>query len=240
MRSDTDDAAARSGGAGGGAFARVLETIGRAIVAGDLPPGHVDTVEGLGEQTGVSRSIVREATRVLVSLGLLSAGRRVGLQVLPRDRWNVLDPAVIRWRLDSADRTAQVDELRDLRLAIEPEATRLAAGRRSGAQATAIAEAARALDAAAGSQGSNAYLDADQHLHGLVLVASGNAMFMRLRSVIDAALTERALHERAELPPEPHDVALHVEMAAAVAAGEPARAAALMRKIILRTLSAEN
>lgn len=126
---------------GGQAFSRVLETIGRAIVSGELPPGHVDTVEGLGQRTGASRSIVREATRVLVSLGLVSAGRRVGLTVLGRDRWDVLDPAVIRWRLDSPDRERQVDELRALRLAIEPEAAR-----------------------------------------------SNDAMFVRLRSVIDAAL----------------------------------------------------
>ncbi|AMM22579.1 hypothetical protein AX769_20690 [Frondihabitans sp. PAMC 28766] len=228
---------AGAGGAGGVAFSRVLETIGRAIVAGELPAGHSDTVEGLQQRTEASRSIVREATRVLVSLGLLSAGRRVGLEVLPPDRWNVLDPAVIRWRLDSPGRSAQIDELRDLRLAVEPEAARLAASRRSTAEAAAITAAGRAVGeaGAAGARDATTYLAADRRLHGLVLVASGNAMFVRLRAVIDAALTERALHERAALPPDPHDVGLHVELADAVAAGEPAAAAALMREIVLRT-----
>jgi DNA-binding FadR family transcriptional regulator len=220
---------------GGPAFTRVLETVGRAVVRGELEAGHVDTVEGIGLRTGASRSIVREATRVLVSLGLLSAGRRVGLTVLGRQRWDVLDPAVIRWRLDSPDRDRQIDELRDLRLAVEPEAARSAASRRSAAQARSIVEAGLTLVEAASTADPRDYLEADQRLHGLVLTASGNTMFVRLRAVIDAALAERALHERAALPPDPVDVRLHGEMAAAVASGDSSVAASLMREIVART-----
>lgn len=218
--------------AGGAAFARVLETIGRDIVRGGLETGRSDTVEGIGDRTGASRSIVREATRVLVSLGLLSAGPRVGLRVLPPECWNALDPAVIRWRLDSPGRARQIDELRDLRLAIEPEAARLAAERRTGVQAAALVAAARTL---AGAHGATEYLAADQLLHGLVIASSGNTMFARLGSVVDAALEERAMHERAALAVEPHDSMLHVSLADAIAEADPSAAADLMREIVLRT-----
>ncbi len=217
--------------AGGRAFGHVLETVGRAIVVGDLPEGHADTLDALGERTGASRSIVREASRVLVSLGLLSAGRRVGLLVRPATEWNVLDPRVIGWRLDSPRRHEQLDELRQLRAAVEPEAARLAADRRTDEEATALTSAARALETAS----VDGWLAADQRLHGLVLAASGNGLFARLRSVIDAALADRALHERPELPPEPHDVHLHVDMVAAIVSRDGETAARLMREIVVRT-----
>lgn len=237
------------------AFDRVLEDIGTAIVAGDLPAGHRDTVDGLERRTGTSRSIVREATRVLTALGMLSAGRRVGLQVLPREGWNVLDPLVIRWRLASADRPVQLEELRALRLAVEPEAARLAAQRIDREGRIALTRAVRDLDTAGLGQDTGgpgrvtagpeqdtaapgretagparAWADADQALHGLVLRLSGNAMFVRLESVIDAAL-----HEREALPVDPHALAQHRGVAAAIGERDGARAAALMRGIVADT-----
>ncbi|RKR76601.1 FadR/GntR family transcriptional regulator [Frondihabitans australicus] len=216
---------------GGRAFARVLETVGPRIVRGALPAGTVTTVDALVAETGASRSIVREATRVLVSLGLLSAGRRVGLRVLPATDWNVLDPAVIAWRLDSPDRPRQLDELRQLRAAVEPEAARLAALRRTDTEADQVAGAARDLEASDPA----GYLDADRRLHALVLAASGNGLFARLTAVVDAALEDRALRERPALAADPYDVALHVAVAAAVVARDADAAARLMREIVDRT-----
>jgi DNA-binding FadR family transcriptional regulator len=213
-------------------FDRVLNAVGRAVVDGSMRAGDTDTVEGIEQRTGASRSIVREATRVLGSLGMLRAGRRVGLRVMAREEWNVLDPQVIRWRLDSDDRETQLEELRDLRLAVEPEAARRAAlGRGSQAKASLAATAA-ALKRAASQGDRAAFLEADRELHGQVLALSGNSMFIRLQTVI-----EEALRERSDLNPEPHDVALHVEVAAAVGAGDADRAALIMRDIVERTRS---
>ncbi|KQO62116.1 FadR/GntR family transcriptional regulator [Curtobacterium sp. Leaf261] len=209
------------------AFDRVLDDIGTAIVRSELPAGHRDTVEGLERRTGTSRSIVREAIRVLTALGMLSAGRRVGLRVLPRDSWNVLDPLVIHWRLASADRPAQLEELRALRLAVEPEAARLAAERIDREGRIALAGTAHDLDAAGTER---AWADADRALHGLVLRLSGNAMFIRLESVVDAAL-----HERESLPVDPHALAQHRGVATAIGAGDGDRAASLMRRIVADT-----
>jgi DNA-binding FadR family transcriptional regulator len=213
-------------------FDRVLNAIGAAIVDGRMQAGDADTVEGIEQRTGASRSIVREATRVLGSLGMLSAGRRVGLRVRPRDEWNVLDPQVIRWRLDSHDRETQLEELRDLRLAVEPEAARRAALRQGHQGQSLLVEAAAALERAASQGNGAAFLQADRELHGQVLALSGNSMFIRLQTVI-----EEALRERSDVSPEPHDVALHVEVAAAVGAGDADRAARVMRDIVERTRS---
>ncbi|PTT68151.1 FadR/GntR family transcriptional regulator, partial [Arthrobacter sp. HMWF013] len=80
---------------------RAIENLGTRIITGDLPTGHVMLAEHLEEELRVSRSVVREAVRVLQSLGLVETIKRVGIRVLPPSRWNPFDPQVIRWRLSS-------------------------------------------------------------------------------------------------------------------------------------------
>ncbi|WP_422115698.1 FadR/GntR family transcriptional regulator [Brachybacterium sp. UNK5269] len=235
---------------GATAFERALDQLGREIVSGRMPVGHVDTIEGLVERTGASRSVVREVSRVLGSLGLLSAGRRVGLRVLGAEHWDVLDPLVIRWRLEGPEPQVQIDELRALRLAIEPAAAAAAArtvgewraSTPAGDSPERALEPLRALHAAAAElrraaddPEPAAFLAADRDLHAAVLALSGNAMFARLRTVIDEHLRERALRERAGLPPEPQDLALHQQVARAITEGSPSAAASAMGEILERT-----
>jgi DNA-binding FadR family transcriptional regulator len=205
------------------AFDRVLDGVGSAIVRGALGP--TTTVEAPGERTGASRSIVREATRVLGSLGLLSAGPRVGLRVRAAEDWDVLDPLVIRWRLAGPDRAAALDDLRALRRAVEPAAA--AAAARMGADG---ADAARRVAEAIRASRPETWVAADRDLHALVLRLSGNAMFRRLGAVIDEALADRSA-----VDPDPHDVGLHAAVADAIAAADPAAAADAMREIVDRT-----
>jgi DNA-binding FadR family transcriptional regulator len=224
------------GASDGAAFRRVLDELGTAIVEGRRGPGESDTVDAIVARSGASRSVVREASRVLVSLGMLTAGRRVGLRVRPRDEWDLLDPQVIRWRLASPDpaaRSVQRDELRGLRLAVEPEAARLAAERRTGDEAARLVAVADHLDAAMVRRDADAFLDADRRFHGLLLRAAGNGMLARLRDVVDEALRERTPADAARWEVAPADVALHHAVARAVAEGDGESAALALRRILL-------
>ncbi|APX33059.1 hypothetical protein BH708_10440 [Brachybacterium sp. P6-10-X1] len=248
-------------GAGTSAFSRALDHLGRAIVDGELPTDHTDTIEGLVERTGASRSVVREASRVLGALGMLSAGRRVGLRVLAPEHWDVLDPLVIRWRLGGPGARTQIDELRALRHAIEPAAAAAAAEnvRRDAVDAPrdpeddregeehglggevstrSLSVAVAALRSAADEPETAAYLQADRALHAAVLDLSANTMFARLRAVIDEGLRERAQRERVDLLPHPYDLTLHVRVAEAILAGDAGTAASVMREIVERTTPA--
>lgn len=213
------------------AFRRVLDDLGRAVVAGEFPPGHTTSVETLTARTLTSRSIVREATRVLAALGMLTASPRVGLVVRPRPAWNLLDPEVIRWRLQGPDRDAQLEELRELRAAVEPAAAVAAARRisRSG-MAQRLLDAATALEDPDVLADPTRFLAADEELHSAVLEASGNAMFVRLGAVVS-----QALEERAEIAPVARDVELHTTLARAVAAGDDITAGAAMGELVART-----
>ncbi|WP_439693439.1 FCD domain-containing protein [Curtobacterium sp. SP.BCo] len=214
-------------------FDRVLDELGGAVVDGAMPAGHVASIDEFVDRTGASRSIVREAVRVLVGLGLLSARRRVGVTAAPSDAWDVTDPRVVGWRLAGPDRGRALAELRALRRAIEPAAAAAAAERASDGSCRdrleALLAAADRLAAATGPGDAAAFLQADRELHRLVIASSGNAVFRRLGGVVD-----RALDERAGIRPDLHDVGLHVAVARAIAAGDATTAAAAMQEIVER------
>ncbi|WP_432542922.1 FadR/GntR family transcriptional regulator [Kineococcus sp. SYSU DK002] len=211
------------------AFRRVLDEIGAAVVDGEFAEGSRTSVEALVDRTLASRSIVREATRVLASLGLLSASPRVGLVVQPASAWNLLDPQVVRWRLAGPGREQQLRELRELRAALEPAAARAAATRATPAARARLRELAHRLAPTA------AFADLDAELHDLVLRSSGNALFVHLANVVALAV-----HDRAGVDPVPHDVRLHAALARAVADADADAADAAVREIVARTQPSES
>jgi DNA-binding FadR family transcriptional regulator len=100
----------------------LLAALGSAIVSGEYPPGQVFTLEAVSARYRVSRSVAREAVRVLESMRMVESRRRVGITILPVENWNVFDPRLIRWRVDSGDRAAQLVSLSELRRGFEPAA----------------------------------------------------------------------------------------------------------------------
>ena len=69
----------------------VTDVLGQRITAGHLPAGSTLTLDGIGTEFGVSRTVTRETMRQLEALGLVRSGRRIGLVVLPEQDWNVYD-----------------------------------------------------------------------------------------------------------------------------------------------------
>ncbi|KQQ52996.1 FadR/GntR family transcriptional regulator [Plantibacter sp. Leaf314] len=219
---------------GTSAFERTLDRIGSDIVEGRLASGAVCTVEGLTARTGHSRSVVREATRVLGGLGLLEGKAHVGHTVLPSERWDWLQPRVLRWSLASGRRDATLLAIRELRTATEPECARLAAERRSSAAGLELRTIGDALLDAAAAQDVAAFLDADLRLHRLLRQAAANPLLDRVGDAIDAALRDRV----DRLPAgaiDLDDAALHRDLASAVERRDGDAAAAAMRAIIVRT-----
>ncbi|MGB8945434.1 MAG: GntR family transcriptional regulator, partial [Streptomyces sp.] len=135
-----------------GLHARVLESLGPAITGGEYPPGSVLRTDELSQRFEVSRSVVREAVRVLESMHLVESRRRVGVTVRPTEEWNVYDPQVIRWRLAGADRPRQLRSLTVLRSAIEPAAAGLAARHATPEQCAALTECALGMVATSRGQ----------------------------------------------------------------------------------------
>lgn len=217
-----------------GLHALLLEKLGLAICAGDPRSGSVLRIEELEERYSVSRSVVREAIRVLASMGMVASRRRVGVQILPATEWNLYDPQVIRWRLASPDRISQVRSLTELRTAIEPEAARLAAERAPLESASELMGLAGKLWAAGQAGDGDAFLTLDIEFHRLVLASSGNEMFTKLNGLVAEVLTGRTQYGL--MPSHPHNEALqlHVNVASAIQRRDPKEAHEAMLGIMQR------
>ncbi|MFF9161238.1 FadR/GntR family transcriptional regulator [Streptomyces longwoodensis] len=221
---------------GRGLHGRVLDTLGPEITAGVYPAGSVLRTDELAQRFDVSRSVMREAVRVLESMHLVASRRRVGVTVLPSDEWNVYDPQVIRWRLAGADRPRQLRSLTVLRSAVEPVAAGLAARHATAEQCAALTECALGMVATSRGHRLEEYLVHDMAFHRVILTASGNEMFARLGDVVAEVLTGRTQHEVMFPDPDPAAVTLHVQVAEAVREGDAARAEALTRQITVGAL----
>ncbi len=209
-----------------------LDNVGGRIVGGELGPGAVLTLESLARDYAVSASVAREVVRVLESMGMVRSRRRVGVTVLQRSAWNVFDPRLIRWRLDSPDRAAQLQSLSELRRGFEPVAASLAAGHATSAQCGVLAGAVSDMVVHGHSGDLEAYLVADVTFHRTLLEASGNEMFGSLGDVVAEVLAGRTHHGLMPDRPNPEAIGLHDTVARAVRTGDAREAERAMRELI--------
>lgn len=164
----------------------MLDVIGRAIVIGDYDDIAFPTEAELARAHGVSRSVTREAVKMLTAKGLLSARPRQGTIVQPTTSWNLFDSDVLNWLLERKFSVELLRHFNQLRVAIEPEAAALAAAAASHAETAAIgAGLARMVAAEAGADDT---LAADIAFHVAILEASRNPFFRQFRDMVASAL----------------------------------------------------
>jgi len=217
---------------------RIIDALGQDIADGVLPEGTRLTIEGLQQQFGVSRTVVRDCMRVLESMQLIVPRRRVGLVVQGPGRWNVYDARVIRWRLNGPGRADQFRSLTHLRRAVEPVAASLAATHASSAQRLRIRELGQDLRRLGESGELEDFLGVDIEFHTLVLEASGNEMFLALRGVIAEVLSGRTHQGLMPHNPKEHALRTHEQVAAAIGEGDPRGAEAGMASLLAEVSSA--
>src|SRR3954468_3835183 len=144
----------------------VAQAVRDGIAAGELLPEKTYSVYQLAGLLGISRSPVREGMLRLAEAGLVEIRRNRGFRVLP-------------------PRAHDIEEIIEIRLALEPPAARKAAEHGTDEQHAAIRAALDAMTAAAARGDEASFWPADHALHDLLLrVANARAaaLVAQLRS----------------------------------------------------------
>lgn len=203
-----------AGAAGRNLTYGMLELLGRAIVTGRYDNDAFPTEADLAQTYAVSRSVTREAVKMLTAKGLLTARPRKGTSVQPTGQWNLFDPDVLRWLLERKFSLQLLRHFSDLRIAIEPAAAALAAIAFDASALEAIRKGFTRMEAAEG--GDDDPLEADIAFHIAILRASANPFYMQFCDLVETALrtsirfTNRFKGRTASLP-QHRDVLIAIE-----------------------------
>src|SRR5688572_13187820 len=127
----------------GGLHGQIVHDIGRRILSGEIRPGEL-----LPTPLRASRTVLREAIKVLAAKGLVESRPKTGTRVRPPDSWNLLDPDVLAWQQEGMPQPAFLRKLTEVRFIVETAAAELAAQRARAPQLALLNAAFRDMRAA--------------------------------------------------------------------------------------------
>lgn len=207
----------------------LVDAVGSAIVRGEYQGRPFPTEAELSKEHGISRSVTREAIKMVTAKGLLGARPKIGTFVQPEESWNLFDIDVLRWLMEQKLSNSLLRQFNELRLTVEPQAAAWAARRATPLQVTAIHSGLTRMREAA--EGNDDPLSADIDFHVAVLRASGNPFLSQFRDIVTTALrtsiriTNRQAGGKACIDD-------HAAVYNAIAAGKPDVASEAMAKLI--------
>jgi DNA-binding FadR family transcriptional regulator len=171
----------------GGLHGQVVHNIGRRILRGEIQPGEVVP---LGEGLPASRTVMREAIKVLAAKGLVESRPKTGTRVRPREAWNLLDADVLAWQREGGPPAPFLRKLTEVRRIVEPAAAELAAQRATARELAGMEEAFGDMEAAlAGRKPDYEAFDlADMRFHRAILEACHNDVLEQMSGVVFGAL----------------------------------------------------
>lgn len=194
----------------------------------------IPRAEELAVEFDVSRTVVREALRVLAEKGLIESRQRSGTRVRERSGWNLVDPEVLAWQRAAGPNLQFLRDLSEVRLAIEPLAARLAALRATPEELIEIERLYAQM--AASIDDPEAHARSDLDLHSAVLRSTHNELLFQMTNAISEALiASRDVTVRssgAVLAAMP----LHEEVVRSIAHREAGRAYEAMTELVNRAL----
>lgn len=206
-----------------------VDSIGQRIMNGEIAPGETLDVEALEREYDASRTVIREALRVLAAKGMVGARPKRGTFVLPREDWSLLDADLMRWQFAEQPDEQFLANLAEVREIVEPAGARLAAARRSDEELATMRETLALLDDTSADPAD--VVAADLRFHRTLLGASHNELLNRLEVVIETGLRTRdfLVHGRGTWA---ESVSAHRAVLEAVERADPAEAESAMRRLL--------
>lgn len=207
------------------AHVTLARELGIQIATGRSAPGTVLSGEiELAEHFHLSRSVIREALRMLAAKGLIESRPKAGTRVRDRAHWNLLDPELLGWMFEGAPPLPFVRNLFDLRMIVEPAAAEAAAVKRTARQLARMGHALEEM--ALHGLSSEAGRAADQLFHTVILEATDNELLVSLSASIAAAVRWTTFFKYRESRQPRDPMPEHRALFEAIVAGDPAAARA--------------
>lgn len=215
---------------------KIVHDLGTSIVTGTYSGKNDFPIESvICEQYGASRSVVREALKVLNAKGLLMARPRRGTSVRPEKEWNLLDPDVLYWMLSRRFDVKLLIDFTRARLAIEPAAAAEAARTASDEQMQHMRDKLVGIKQAVEGQGDPLLADIGFHLS--ILEASNNPFFYGMSPMIESALRFSIRYTNQQLQQRVASYKEHESLLQPILDRDPERASSVSRVVLLRNLS---
>ncbi|WP_328332922.1 MULTISPECIES: FadR/GntR family transcriptional regulator [unclassified Streptomyces] len=233
-RSEKTPSPAGAGGAYRPGYEVAAERILEYVVQEGLQPGvRLPTEKDLADEVQMSRTVVREAVKILSAIGRLSVQKGRGIYVA--------EPEQSSWQASLANflpaDLRQVDELFEFRRHVETTTANLAAQRATPTQVKAVREAAHRSSLAAEQGDIEAFNSADEAFHAGIADAAANMFFASTLDAVRRLQCQATIIGLAGVAGGSLLVAArqHEEIAAAIGSGEPDRAEGLMAEHISMT-----
>jgi DNA-binding FadR family transcriptional regulator len=202
-----------------GLHGAVVHEIGVRIVRGELKPGDTLPDNGLIDEPAVSRTVLREAIKVLAAKRLVESRPKTGTRVRPRRDWNLLDPDVLAWQIEAGPDADFLGQALELRRMIEPAAARLAAERATDEQIAALYGAYEAMRDA--GDDLDAFMEPDLRFHSILLEACRNELLEHMSQIFTAVLRTVFAYSSSSSRAYPKAARRHLAIAKAIEARDP-------------------
>jgi len=158
----------------GGLVPTAVKALVTRVTTGEFDHEEFPTEAALTTQLGVSRTVVREALRVLENKGLIAIHQGRPTTVQTTEHWNLLDPVIIDALVNNDPTLGDIaEELIHMRAALEADMTRTVT-------TTGMDPTTRAHFDAAWTEldthldDATTYFDLDRRFHDVIMVAAGN------------------------------------------------------------------
>jgi DNA-binding FadR family transcriptional regulator len=186
----------------------------------------------LCQQLGVSRTILREAIKVLADKGMVEVRRRSGTKATPRPAWNQLDADILGWRAELGPDAGFLRDLCEVRLAIEPTAAGFAAVRATADEIASIERCLAEREARVRVSKLAEAVDLNLAFHAAVVNACRNPLLQQLNRAIRHPMRTALCYTTGLHAADLVDVAAHRKLFEAIRRHDPMKARAASERIV--------
>lgn len=170
-------------------YQQMVAHIEGRIISGDLQPGdRLPNERDMAGQFGVSRTVVREAMKAMVRMGLVEVRHGSGSYVSHGTTDAFRDSMGLMLRMETGSDWRQLSEVRAI---LEPEIAALAAAHATAEHVLSLERAFERMDAARSQADPEGYVRADGLFHLTLAQAASNALLVRLLEPVMGLLQEQ-------------------------------------------------